>query len=210
MGDDTPVIFAFSIEHVSRLTGLSKSRLLDWDRAGFFKPEHVAEKRGALHGRIYSFQDVVGLRTVATLRTVFKVPMWHLREVAAELERHFEKPWSETTLYVLKRRVQFDEPETGKIREVKDGKQYALLPLKSVAGDVRDGVEKLRKRAPEKIGLIERHRNVAHNAWVVAGTRIPVKAIRDFSEAGYAPADILKEYPSLTISDVKSALKHAA
>ena len=28
MGDDTPVIFAFSIEHVSRLTGLSKSRLL--------------------------------------------------------------------------------------------------------------------------------------------------------------------------------------
>jgi uncharacterized protein (DUF433 family) len=210
MVDDPAVIFAFSIEHVSRLTGLSKSRLLDWDRAGFFKPEHVAERRREPHGRIYSFQDVVGLRTLATLRTEFKIPMWHLREVAAELERHVERPWSETTLYVLKRRVQFDEPETGKIREVKGGKQYSLLPLESVAGDVRKRVDRLRARAPEKIGQIERHRNVAHNAWVVAGTRIPVKAIRDFAIAGYAPSDILKEYPSLTISDVKSALAHAA
>jgi uncharacterized protein (DUF433 family) len=210
VNSNVKVVFAFSVDHVARLTGLSKWQLAEWDRAGFFKPAHATDNRREPYSRIYSFQDVVGLRTLAMLRKVHKVPMWHLREVAVELETHVERPWSETTLYVLNRRVYFDEARTGNIREVSGGRQYALLPLESVANDMSKEVEKLRARSPEKIGTIERHRNVAHNAWVVAGTRIPVRAIREFASVGYTPEQIVREYPILTISDVKAALDRAA
>lgn len=210
MDSNHTVILAFSADHAARLTGLSKWQLADWDRAGFFKPEHASDNRREPYSRIYSFQDIVGLRTLATLRKVHKVPMRHLREVASELETHVERPWSETTLYVLNRRVYFDEPGTRNVREVSGGRQYALLPLESVANEMSKEVARLRARPPEKIGKVERHRNVAHNAWVVAGTRIPVRAIREFASVGYTPEQIVKEYPSLTISDVKAALDHAA
>ena len=135
--------------------------------------------------------------------------MEHLREVAADLEKHTSRPWSEITLYVLKKRVQFTEPETGQIIGVKDG-QYALMPLESVAQEMRQEAELLRSRTDDKFGRVERRRNVAHNAWVVAGTRIPVRAIKQFADAGYSISEIIAEYPSLTETDVTAALSHAA
>jgi uncharacterized protein (DUF433 family) len=49
---------------------------------------------------------------------------------------------------------------------------------------------------------------VSHNAWVVAGTRIPVAAIRRFKDAGYSVDQIIQEYPDLTPQDVEAALAH--
>ncbi len=209
MNQSTNLIKAFSCADVSRLTGLSPRQLADWDRIGFFRPEHASENRREPFSRLYSFQDVVGLRTLAVLRKTYKISLAHRREVAKELEPLTERPWSEVTLFVLKKSVQFTEPETGQIRGVRDG-QYVLLPLESVADDMRREADRLRARAPDKIGQIERHRNVAHNEWVVAGTRIPLRAIRQFAEAGYDAAEIIREYPSLTEADVRAALSHAA
>ena len=141
MNGDNRVIFAFNIDNVSRLTGLSKSQLADWDRRGFFKPELASENRRDAYSRMYSFQDLVGLRTLAKLRREHRVPMWHLRDVAKELEQHVERPWSETTLYVLNRRVYFHEPGTEKVREI-SGPQYALIPLKIVANEFNSGCRK--------------------------------------------------------------------
>jgi len=44
------------------------------------------------------------------------------------------------------------------------------------------------------------------NAPVLAGTRIPTSAIREFAAAGYNTAAILREYPTLTAKDVAAAL----
>jgi uncharacterized protein (DUF433 family) len=210
MDKNNSVIFAFSVDHASRLTGLSNWQLASWDRAGFFKPEHASENRKEPYSRIYSFRAIVGLRTLAVLRSKdHRVPMWHLKEVAADLDRHVERPWSETTLYVLNRRVYFDEPGTGLKREV-SGPQYSLLPLQSIASEVAREVEKLRERPSDKIGMVERHGNVAHNALVIAGTRIPVRTIQEFADAGYSMEGIIKEYPTLTEADVKKALALAA
>ncbi len=207
MNDFNTIIRAFSAENVCLLTGLSIDQLAEWDRMGFFPPEYASENRREPYSRIYSFQDLVGLKTLAILRKVHKVSLSHLREVAKELEQHAARPWSEVTLYVLKRRVQFTEPSTGKIRGVKDG-QYVLIPLENVAEEMRQQADKLRSRPATKIGHLERHRFVAHNAWVVAGTRIPVRSIRQFADAGYSTAEIIKEYPSLTEDDVRAALSH--
>jgi uncharacterized protein (DUF433 family) len=74
--------------------------------------------------------------------------------------------------------------------------------------DVARDAEKLRERAPERVGKIERNRYVAHNAFVVAGTRISTAAIKRFHEAGYNTAQIIREYPDLTPEDIAAALAH--
>jgi uncharacterized protein (DUF433 family) len=74
--------------------------------------------------------------------------------------------------------------------------------------DVRQDADRLRKRSLSQVGKIERNRHVAHNAWVVAGTRIPTKAIVRFSRAGYSVNGIIREYPPLQAGDIEAALKH--
>jgi uncharacterized protein (DUF433 family) len=87
--------------------------------------------------------------------------------------------------------------------------QYVIgIPLKKIVSDTRRDVEKLRRRGDEKVGKIERSRYVSHNAWVIAGTRIPTSAIRRFKEAGYTTDQIITEYPDLTERDIEAALAH--
>jgi uncharacterized protein (DUF433 family) len=204
-GYDT-VIRAFSAEHVERLTGLSAGQLRRWDAEGFFQPTYAYENRRSPYSRVYSFKDVVGLRVVSMLRHEHKISMQQLRKVAAHLHQHSSTPWADITLYVLNKEVQFREPATGKIRVVLSG-QYVNIPLISVIEDMRQKSEELRKRRQEQFGAVERHRYVAHNAPVVAGTRIPIATIVRFANAGYAAKEIIREYPSLTAADIKAALE---
>lgn len=202
------VIRAFGAEHVARVTGLSKRQLDYWDQTGFFSPHYAFENRKSPHSRIYSFKDVVGLRTISILRKNYKIPLQTLRRVAQELSK-YAAPWSELVLYVFGKEVVFREPETGQPRGVLN-KQYVNIPLRTIIEDITEKSNKLRERASKQFGRVERHRFVAHNAWVVAGTRIPTGAIRRYKDAGYAADDIIREYPSLTQEDIKAALKHEA
>mgnify|MGYP000041112350 CR=1 FL=1 len=45
---------------------------------------------------------------------------------------------------------------------------------------------------------------------VIKGTRIPVYLIVELIAAGMKPEEIIKEYPELTLEDVKAALTYAA
>jgi DNA-binding transcriptional MerR regulator len=73
LSDTSSRIAAFSEEQVERLTGLNTAQLRYWDRMGFFQPSYAGENRRIAYSRIYSFKDVVGLRTLGLLRrsTVF-------------------------------------------------------------------------------------------------------------------------------------------
>lgn len=201
------VVHAFSADHVIKLTGLSDRQLRYWDRTGFFSPQFDAKKRRAPYGRVYSFRDVVGLRTIAILLKDHSVSLQHLRRVAERLSGLSESLWSDTRIYVVNREVHIEDPETGSIRGALSG-QYAMIPLIEVMNNIAEECQKLKERNAGQRGQIERHRYVARNSWVVAGTRIPTAAIRRFSEAGYSADQILQEYPSLTKEDVEAALKH--
>jgi uncharacterized protein (DUF433 family) len=207
MSEITNIISAFSADQVVRLTGLTMRQLAYWDRLGFFQPQYAADDRRSPHSRIYSFQDVVGLRTLSVLKNTYKCSLPHLRHVAKELANYSKTPWADITLYVWNRKVQFKEPDTGRVRGVVD-KQYALLPIRSVIEDVRKGAENLRQREPAQVGQIEKHRYVSHQAAIIAGTRVRVATILRFLEAGYSAADIVKEYPNLTEADVEAAKRH--
>ena len=207
MTEPENVLRAFSENHLVRLTGLSKSQLRYWDKTGFFCPRYAYENRRSPYSRVYSFRDVVGLRTLAVLRKEHKVSLQHLRRVAQELSDLHEDLWAETTLYVLSRKVYFHEPDTGLVRRVVDG-QYAMIPLVRIINAVEKDVNKLKERPPEQIGKLERNRHVARNAWVHAGTRIPVRIIARFKEAGYSNEKIMREYPTLTEEDIETAMRH--
>jgi uncharacterized protein (DUF433 family) len=117
--------------------------------------------------------------------------------------------WVKTTLYVLNRKVVFVNPETKNREEVVTGQGVLQIPLKVVHGDMQRAVANLRQREEQLIGKVQRKRNVAHNKPVIAGTRIPVSAVKAFSEAGYTIAQIKEQYPTLTDEDISAALSYS-
>lgn len=202
------ILRAFSEESVKRLTGLTASQLRYWDRTEFFAPEFADDNRRLAYSRLYSFRDIVALRTLSVLRNQYSVPLQHLRKVADKLSHLGYDLWTNTTLYVLNKKVIFHEPGTELPREVVSGQYVLGLALKTIISDTTSDVEKMHRRDPEKIGRIERSRFIARNAWVIGGTRIPTAAIRRFKEAGYTEEQIIAEYPDLTLKDIRAALRH--
>jgi len=204
------VISAFSAEQAERLTGLSSAQLREWDAAGFFQPSYAAENRRSPYSRIYSFEDLVGLRVLSILRNTHRVSLQHLKAVAHKLAHYAPQPWSELTLYVLNKEVHFRNPSDGLVQGAVSGQLAVPVPISSVVEDVKARAEKLRERNKDTVGQVERHRFVVHNEAVVAGTRIPLSTVRSFADAGYSIEEILREYPSLTREDVEIALSTTA
>lgn len=202
------IVSAFSEDQVQRLTGISKRQLRYWDRTGFFTPSLAEENRRIAFSRIYSFADVVSLRVLNVLRNQYGVSLQHLRKAAKELPQMSEEKWGSTELFVLNRRVVFVEPETAQYREIVN-KQYVIgIPLRVIVSDTKRDIETMRERKGDIEGAIVRSRNVCHNAWVIAGTRIRVESIKEFAKEGYTVQQIQEEYPALTEIDIETALRH--
>jgi uncharacterized protein (DUF433 family) len=86
------------------------------------------------------------------------------------------------------------------------GQEVLPIALEPIANEMRDAADRLRERRKDQIGQVSRNRYVVHNAWVLAGTRIPTIAIWNYHQAGYSAADIIREYPTLTKADVRAAI----
>lgn len=209
MESNNTVVAAFSADQVVKLTGLTMRQLAYWDDTGFFKPQYASENRRSPYSRIYSFSDIVGLRTISLLKNGYNVSMNHLKETAEKLSRYTKRPWSDVKLAVWNREVTWIDPDTGKPASVISG-QFILFELIDVIDDMKQKTESLRTRSNDEIGKIVRKRNIAHNRPVFAGTRIPVAAVLNFAEAGYNIDDILKEYPTLTKEDIEVAMQEKA
>jgi uncharacterized protein (DUF433 family) len=201
------IVRLFSEEHVTRLTGLSSWQLRAWDREGFFTPHYAYEDRRTPYSRIYSFKDVVGLRAIAVLMKDYHVSFQELRKVATELKRRGFDHWADLKLYVVKKQVHFQRPESADVEGVWDG-QLALVPIIDVIADVESRIHKIQHRDAGQYGKVEKRKHTLRNASVIAGTRIPTAAIRRFHEAGYSVDQILGQYPTLTEADVNAALEH--
>ena len=202
MSNVTNVFTAFSVEHAARVTGLSKARLSRWDKLGFFSPENADDDdRGNAFSRVYSFTDLVGLRVLAVLTDDHGISIKELKATAFELEKRSKRPWAEISLAVVKKKVVFD---LDKIPRDRHGQYIGkFVPLNTIASEVAKRAENLRNRKKELLGTTERHRFIAHNAVVLAGTRIPVASVESFIDAGYSDKDILAEYPTLTKIDMQ-------
>lgn len=205
--DGSKVIGAFSEDQASRLTGLTRAQLGRWRRLKFMKPAFDLEGSRAPFSHIYSFKDLVKLRVLHQLRNVHGVSLTELQKTAKKLSHLGDDLWTATTLFVHRKKVVFVEPDTKRRREVTSNQYVADIPLKVVISNTRDEVSRMNERGPAAIGKVITTRYVNRSAPVISGTRIPVKAIIDFVEAGYSTAAILKEYPTLTAADVEAAIQ---
>ena len=201
-------IAAFSEEHATRLTGVSKTQLRYWDRTDFFVPTFAEENRRVAFSRVYSFKDIVALRVLNTLRNQFRVSLPHLRGVSEKLNRLAVDRWTGIRLYVLNRKVVWNEPGTKLPQEIASGQYIVPVALNDVLQSTDQDIAKLRARDTARVGQIEHHKYVNHNAAVLGGTRIPVSAIKNFANAGYTAAQIVAEYPDITEADVGAAIAY--
>lgn len=198
---------AFTAEHVCRLTGLSARQLSYWDKAEFFSPTLLDEYRRRAFGRIYSFRDVVGLRTIGMLRKAHGIPLQELRRVGEWLHSQHEAPWSSLRFALKGRKVVFHDPISDSVVEPRGaGREVLPIALEPIANEMRDAAARLRERQAEQLGQLSRNRYVVHNAWVIVGTRIPTSAVWNFHQAGYSTDAIIREYPRLTPADIVAAV----
>jgi uncharacterized protein (DUF433 family) len=204
------VLSAFTEDQVERLTGVSRRQLRYWDQTDFFTPSFAYENRREAYSRLYSFRDLVCLKIVSALRNEANVPLPHLREVKDKLAHLGDDLWSKTTLYVLNKHVIFDNPETEQREVVTTGEGVLQIPLVAVSGKMEAAARLLLTRNKETVGKIERNRNVVQNEPVIAGTRIPVKSVKAFADAGYSIEQIKQEYPTLTEADIRAAIAYEA
>ncbi|MBX6341301.1 MAG: DUF433 domain-containing protein [Thermomicrobiaceae bacterium] len=199
-------ILAFTLDQTARLTGLSHRQLRYWDDTGFFHPSY-ADDHGVPFGRVYSFRDVVALRTIALLRRKYGVSLQELRKLGAWLDEHYDEPWSSLRFYISGRQIFFEDPEVGLHRAGRRPEQSVIpIEMEPVAAEMETRARALQRRTGAEVGQIVRHRFVSHNAPVVAGTRVRTEAIWRFHEAGYTTEEIVREYPRLTPQDVEAAI----
>lgn len=195
-------LLAFTPDQASRVTGLSRRQLHYWDETGFFRPRHTEDWRR--FGRMYSFKDVVGLRTIAKLRD--RLPLQELRKIGSWLSARYEEPWADLKFFVIAKQVVFEEPSG---RRGVAGSSQSVLPIRlaEIERETDEAADQLLVRTGEQFGRVTRNRYVQHNAWILDGTRIPISAILDFHNAGFEPTEILKEYPRLTLGDINAAIE---
>jgi uncharacterized protein (DUF433 family) len=206
----TAAIAAFTEEQVHRLTGVSQWQLRSWARDNFFVPSLMSEEDcGDLPPlRMYSFRDLVCLKVINALRNDAKIPLQELHDVKDRLSHLGEDMWAKTTLYILRKKVVFDNPATGEKEEASSGQGVLQIPLKVVTGQMEDAVRAMRQRDETLSGKIDKKRGMPHP--MIAGTRIPVKSIQAFSDAGYSIEAIKEQYPTLTEDDIRAAINYKA
>lgn len=194
------------MEQAARLSGLSKRQVAYWDQTGVFSPSLLRTGAHAPYSRIYSFQDIVALRTLALLRQ--RVSLDKLRTLGQWLKKHYDHPWSSLRFYVIGNDIAYVDPATQALVSSRPIQQAALtVELEPIARDASELFHSMRgQRAASELGRIVQHRYTLRNEWHVASTRIPVWAIQELAESGYSIAETLAEYPELTEEDVCAAL----
>ncbi len=198
-------ILVFTSPQVQRLTGLTAGRLDYWDRTGVYQPTYKDDRPHRAYRRVYTFRDVVGLRTLVELRDKFGVSLDELRKTGEHLKRYTDEPWSKR-FWVVNRRVLFQLPETESI--VDRHGQSSFVDMGAIWSEIQQQTESWIHRDQSDSGKITRHRHVQHNKWVIKGTRIPTVTVWKFHKAGFNPEEIIQQYPTLTQEDIKAAIAH--
>jgi uncharacterized protein (DUF433 family) len=206
-----PVIKAFTRDQAYRVTGVSPRRMAYWARTDVLQPSIRYSKRGEPYGYVYDFRDVVGLRTLATLRDKHGISLQQLRRANQFLRAHANRPWSELRFWVRDKEIFFSDPVSHELMVPGDPAQAAFqFEMEPVVLDVVARIDTLSRRNREHVGQVERHRHIQGNQEVVKGTRVPVESVLELAGDGYGIREIVEAFPSLTEDDVQILLRDRA
>ena len=201
------VFSAFSEHQAARLAGVRLGQLRYWDATGLVQPSFADGELRNVLGRAYTFRDIVALRVIGALKNRFNVSTQHLREVKERLIVSEGREWGGVRLFVLGRRVIWVEPGEDIPTDAASGQTLIdAIDIGEEVASARRALADIGRRRDDQLGVVSKNRKIAHNAAVISGTRIPVRAIQRFHAAGYSPAAIVREYPDITERDVEAAL----
>jgi uncharacterized protein (DUF433 family) len=196
---------AFTADRVRELTGLTKRQIQYWDEQDFIRPS-LTSRQGRGRRRLYSFRDVVALRTAAEIRS--QVSLQLIRKVDAYLRQlDYEHPLAEIAFEIVGDDLFFEE--AGAVRHARRPQQTIFritVPFAHLVTDLERRIAKLDERP---VGVLERRQRTLGGKLLIAGTRIPVAAIQRMHDDGASDAAILKQFPDLERRDVRAALRAA-
>ena len=202
--DRRKLISLFPAEQASQLTDISLSQLKNWDKQGLISPAYKGGAPRTPFDSLYSFDDLLALRVLNQLRNEHGVQLKHLREVKDELNIDENFQWCSKQLSVANKKVVItDESDTP--TEVLSKQGVIVIPLREVHEKLILDLEKYRnQRNSEDIGKFSKNRNIVQNNEVIKGTRVKVSSIKNFLEEGFSATDILHQFPSLRMGDVRA------
>ena len=190
----------FTADQAAEIALLSKRQISEWHKRGFFIPD-LSFQDNYPQNRIYSFKNVVGLKIIFKLKAEFKVHFEELKKASGWLRERELNYWADQSIYVIKKQIHF---ETSGSIENTDG-QMAFIDLVDAISDVANKIRQIGERQEEDYGVIARNKFVMGNESVFSKTRIPVRVVIGFLEAGADIAAILSQYPVLRPKDIEAA-----
>jgi uncharacterized protein (DUF433 family) len=195
---DTTVM-AFSREQAAKLSKLSAHQLRAWAK-GLYCPSWT--ELG-----LYTFVDLVALRTLGQLRTKYNVRPAELRRASKYLKAHSDQPWSKLKLGVgPKNRIYFWDSDA-RCWLSADGvdQSIASVALDQIGTKLKREVSAVRRRPDEDFGQTERTRGVCGGQLRFKGTRVTVAAVQALLRIGRTSKQILTEFPSIAAPDIAAA-----
>lgn len=191
------------------LSGATYSQLVYWrsQRAGM-EPLLVPEHRDG-RVRLYSFRDVIALRTFAYLRE--RVSLQKIRDAVRTLDRlGDEEHLSAYRLYATDSSVVWADPRGDHIDLVEQpGHLRASVALRDVFNEFRNKVEMTIRPLYRPFDEISVHPEVRGGLPVVRGTRVPYDLVAGLVRDGLPPSAVPEVYPSVHPAGARDAVKMA-
>jgi len=202
---------AFPVHLASALSGATVNQLAYW-RKTTASSEPLLVPSAAKSGRfLYSWADVVALRTIVYLRQEKSLP--RIRKAVATLARLEESDWEHLAGYRL-----IGTPATivvqtpnGLLMDLE--KEPGTMLERVLMRDILEPFETVDGRSVLALLNPKPHLSVDPGILggypVIAGTRVPYDVVAGLAEDGYSGADIVELYPSVAAAAVADAAEFA-
>ena len=187
-----------SARRAASIAEISPVRLRRWEEYKLVGPS-VTRGVGGKTVRLYGFQELVELLVVRELERITN-DVRKLRRVMNDLRSEYASPWTELRWAYDGGELYWQHPDGSWAGDRDPGQTvlHGVIELTLIEAHVRRSVE----RNESTVGRIEKRRGVLGSKPVIAGTRTSVDAVREFIEAGYGDAEILRAYPHLEAKDI--------
>lgn len=197
-------LVVFPRERVLSLARITPRQLDYWAATGLIAPTIARRVTPHRTVRLYDYGDLMSILIIVELHSRGK-SVQYIRQIVQHAQSlGFQIP--ELVFAVEGSRVHFQTPD-GVWQDADRPQTISTEALK--LAPLRARIKESIKREPGQVGEVERRRGALGMKPVIAGTRIPVDAVRRFLERGTPVAEILEAYPSLQAEDVE-AVQHLA
>jgi len=201
-------LLAVTRETAAKIARLSQRQVDYWAKTDLVPASIDSAVSAHRRVRLYGFLDLLALSVAAELKRR-GVSLQHIRQIVRHLKaRGYDHPLTQLTYATIDNQVYFQRADgtwEGSLRP-----DQIVLPEVLNLRPIRDRITEAVHRDRTQAGQTERRRGTLGSKPVLAGTRIPVDAVRRYLLAGRSSADVLEAYPDLVEADIEAVRRDLA